>query len=371
MIEHFETQTDTFRTETNTVRTLSKTVLENVRTSVETCSNTCWKMFEQVLKHVRTRVGKCSNSSLTYFSFELSGPTHKTGYYTMELLSYSSNGNYVNDILDLLNEVDFNENLDIVQKCKAYNYFLDEEHKTNRKNNIVYDNLRKIFTENNGNSHHIYNLLRFDNQIYKLKTYDDYKKLMIRWPQDSFETGVFVKSKPIELKIFIHGVKKNLKINHNSSIVKELTENYDLSISGQHFCFSSKCVKYTQKLFQINKFVLKILLGENLIKNERDIAQDSNGQTPKSQDSLNEIENIINDRLNLFNSRILELEDQTSIQNENLNEIKEFKSSLKLTQETLSHLSNNIEKTKNEILDLFETSKHLHSNYEWIMDKFG
>ncbi|CAF0778861.1 unnamed protein product [Brachionus calyciflorus] len=80
-----------------------------------------------------------------------------------ELLSYSSNGNYVNGILDLLN----NENLDIVQKCKAYNYFLDEEHKTNRKNNIVYDNLRKIFTENNGNSQHIYNLLRFDNEIYK------------------------------------------------------------------------------------------------------------------------------------------------------------------------------------------------------------
>ncbi|CAF0734191.1 unnamed protein product [Brachionus calyciflorus] len=74
---------------------------------------------------------------------------------------------------------------------------------------------------------------------------------------------------------------------------------------------------------------------------------------------------------NTFVLRILELEDQTSIQNENLYEIKEFKSSLKSKQETLSHLSDNIEKTKNEILDLFETRKHLHSNYKWIMDKFG
>ncbi|CAF0734177.1 unnamed protein product [Brachionus calyciflorus] len=62
----------------------------------------------------------------------------------------------------------------------------------------------------------------------RVKSYEDYKKLMIRWPQDSFETGVFVKSKPIELKIFIHGVKKNLKINQISSIVKEITENYGI-----------------------------------------------------------------------------------------------------------------------------------------------
>ncbi|CAF0855910.1 unnamed protein product [Brachionus calyciflorus] len=225
----------------------------------------------------------------------------------------------------------------------------------------------------------------------RVKSYEDYKKLMIRWPQDSFETGVFVKMLPNigKYKVYnncgslFHQEKdctaqqKCLKCGEHGHKIKFcLSKSIRcVNCSGHHFCFSTKCVKYTQKLFQINKFVLKILLGENLIENERDIvyiaAQDSNRHTPKSQDSINEIANIINNRLNLFNSRILELEDETSIQNENLNEIKEFKSSLKSTQETLSHLSNNIEKTKNEILDLFETSKHLHSNYKWIMDKFG
>ncbi|CAF1079818.1 unnamed protein product [Brachionus calyciflorus] len=265
---------------------------------------------------------------------------------------------------------------------------------------------------------------KIKNYKLRVKNYEDYKKLIDRWPQDSFKTGVIAKSKPIEFEILKHGVKKNRKINHHSSIVKELSNRYGIynirrlfrhdktpcnkliakcneifdfirvlkygvvvnkykyqvlpnirkykvcnscgslshqdkdctaqqrclkcgehehkikhcqsktstcvNCSGQHFCFSIKRVKYTQKLNQINRFVLKILSGENLIENERDMVgfvatKDSNEQnvfTSKHQVLQNDIENIINNHLNSFNSRSTELENSTSLQNQNLSEIK-------------------------------------------------
>ena len=43
--------------------------------------------------------------------------------------------------------------------------------------------------------------------------------------------------------------------------------NQCLNCSGPHKCFSDKCMKFFQKKLYINRFVLRILVDENLISN--------------------------------------------------------------------------------------------------------
>ncbi|CAF1079405.1 unnamed protein product, partial [Brachionus calyciflorus] len=74
---------------------------------------------------------------------------------------------------------------------------------------------------------------------------------------------------------------------------------------GPHKCFSDKCKEFAQKKIFINRFVLKILIGEKFISSASDILQVGNDskedQTSESSDTskLNDlIESIFSDKIN-------------------------------------------------------------------------
>ena len=84
-----------------------------------------------------------------------------------EFLIINQSDDYMGDILYILDEVENSENQDIRERCKNYKYIIDMELKAKKKNNPVFNQLEKIFNESGGDSQLMYDLLRFDNPIYK------------------------------------------------------------------------------------------------------------------------------------------------------------------------------------------------------------
>lgn len=78
------------------------------------------------------------------------------------LLLKEAQEDYVSNVLNILNELYYKENLSLIDKCKYYKYVSNLEFETVRKNNTTLEQLRVIFGQNNGNSAKLYKLLRFD-----------------------------------------------------------------------------------------------------------------------------------------------------------------------------------------------------------------
>jgi hypothetical protein len=61
------------------------------------------------------------------------------------LLKEANDKDYINDILDLLNEIDYESSIDLTQKCKHYEYVSELELRTMKINNKGLDELQELF----------------------------------------------------------------------------------------------------------------------------------------------------------------------------------------------------------------------------------
>ncbi|RNA00895.1 hypothetical protein BpHYR1_010221 [Brachionus plicatilis] len=84
-----------------------------------------------------------------------------------QLLVENQDGDYISKILAILNEIDNLTDKEMSEKCRTYRVVHEMEHKTSKKNNVVFNELNNIFKKHNGNNQLIFNLLRYDNELYK------------------------------------------------------------------------------------------------------------------------------------------------------------------------------------------------------------
>ncbi|RNA22351.1 hypothetical protein BpHYR1_015703 [Brachionus plicatilis] len=65
------------------------------------------------------------------------------------LIVLGQKNDYVDSILKILNEIEYNGNFDVLEKCKYYKYASEMEHKAKKKDNIIFKELYSVFNDSN------------------------------------------------------------------------------------------------------------------------------------------------------------------------------------------------------------------------------
>ncbi|CAF0834483.1 unnamed protein product [Brachionus calyciflorus] len=163
---------------------------------------------------------------------------------------------------------------------------------------------------------------------------------------------------------------------------------------GSHKCFTDTCKEFSKKKLYINRFVVKILIGENLIKNTNEILLNRNElnqehflESKSSEAQLSDrIESILASKLNSCNSkiRIIEevlinqalsiqvLKDDIHLIRENIPDID---SSINNIQETLNSLKTNdivnikanIDSTNESVAQIYTKSINDYNEFQKIL----
>ncbi|CAF0938863.1 unnamed protein product, partial [Brachionus calyciflorus] len=79
-----------------------------------------------------------------------------------EILKIDHETDFISNIIKTLNEIEYNSEIDITDKCKYFKYTKEEEIQTKMKNNQTLNRLHEIFKKSNGDSSLMLNLLRYD-----------------------------------------------------------------------------------------------------------------------------------------------------------------------------------------------------------------
>lgn len=154
-----------------------------------------------------------------------------------------------------------------------------------------------------------------------------------------------------------------------------------VNCSGPHKCLSDKCIKFSQKKLHINRFVLRILVGENLISSTSDILQfkkeTKQFQMPNNTNRClnHEIESILSSKFSCYESKIKSLEQLINNQSCSVRDIKEnlelvsknipdIRSNIKIFNENLNNfamkISNTIDQTQSTSTD---SNGEIQKNY--------
>ncbi|CAF1009096.1 unnamed protein product [Brachionus calyciflorus] len=80
-----------------------------------------------------------------------------------EALKSGDDNDYFSRLSRILNEIDCEMDVSLIERCNYYKYISNLEYETSKKNNKILEQIREIFTKDNGSSGKLYDLLRFDN----------------------------------------------------------------------------------------------------------------------------------------------------------------------------------------------------------------
>ncbi|RNA05443.1 hypothetical protein BpHYR1_046529 [Brachionus plicatilis] len=92
-----------------------------------------------------------------------------------ELLNVENDKDYISNTLDLLNEIEFESSMDLIDKCKYYGYVTELEFETSKKNNTVFEELKKVFNKQERQTESIYVSMSFEK--FKIRTETNKKKI--------------------------------------------------------------------------------------------------------------------------------------------------------------------------------------------------
>lgn len=83
-----------------------------------------------------------------------------------EVLQNQTEKDYITNLINILDEMAYDNEMGITEKCNYFKYATNLEFETCKKNNSVLGKLQEIFDQNNGECTKIFQLLRFDNPIH-------------------------------------------------------------------------------------------------------------------------------------------------------------------------------------------------------------
>ncbi|CAF1078708.1 unnamed protein product [Brachionus calyciflorus] len=122
--------------------------------------NDITRFEKKMIRSIYNISKRCKMSNLRLLS------NSYTNDMVIEILVLKQDGDYITDIIKILNDLEIDENLSILHRCKVFKHIQDTEHRTAKKSNIILNELQKIFNENNSSSDKISELLRYDNELY-------------------------------------------------------------------------------------------------------------------------------------------------------------------------------------------------------------
>ena len=129
-----------------------------------------------------------------------------------------------------------------------------------------------------------------------------------------------------------------------------------VNCSGSHKCYSDLCHYFAQKKFYINRFVISVLMGENIIFKTSDILQvkkdrDQNSFSDNMERHLKDkIESILSNKLTSHQSQMDNLEQTINIQSLSLHKMRE---SLQLVRQNVLKVESRMNITQ-ESLNLYK-----------------
>lgn len=151
-----------------------------------------------------------------------------------------------------------------------------------------------------------------------------------------------------------HVEQRCLKCSEHGHRIEECKSNHNkcLNCSGLHKCFNDSCEKFSQKKIHINRFILKILIGENFISDQNDILfqgtkyqnEESNLLKDNRENQLNSLKNsILNKKFDSNNLKLRQLEQTINSQSASICETKEnlesIQSSIRTVKESVETLN--------------------------------
>ena len=114
----------------------------------------------KLINNVQTGASKLKVIQIEFFERILSN--NYTNQIIKDILTEYTDHDYINQILKILDEFTYYQDLNILDRCKHYKYINTVDHQTAIRNNPVLDELRTVFKKWNGDKQRLYELLRYD-----------------------------------------------------------------------------------------------------------------------------------------------------------------------------------------------------------------
>ncbi|CAF0948652.1 unnamed protein product [Brachionus calyciflorus] len=167
-----------------------------------------------------------------------------------------------------------------------------------------------------------------------------------------------------------------------------------INCNEDHMCFSDNCEKYAQKKFKINRYVLSILKGENLISSLNDILNRKNSLLKKfnlnrDRDTCDgQMNTIVNSKLQTYFAKMENVEQKISEQflflksskeginsirstiYENASDLDSIKNLLRESSEIINQIRPQIETAQENINNFKKSLKEIDSQIPPVISLF-